>query len=40
MQSLEMLQKTNRLPDLSFVRRERLPQRIDQNANFAPDPTA
>lgn len=30
-------QKPNRLPDLSFVRRERLPARIDQNANFAPD---
>ena len=30
-------QKSNRLPDLSFVSRERLPQRIDQNANFAPD---
>lgn len=27
----------NRLPDLSFVSRKRLPQRIDQNANFAPD---
>lgn len=32
-------QKPNRLPDLSFVRRERLPQRIDQNADFAPDLT-
>jgi Uma2 family endonuclease len=30
-------QKPNRLPDLSFVSRERLPNRIDQNANFAPD---
>jgi Uma2 family endonuclease len=30
-------QKPNCLPDLSFVSRERLPQRIDQNANFAPD---
>lgn len=30
-------QKPNRLPDLSFVSRERLPSRIDQNANFAPD---
>ncbi len=30
-------QKQNRLPDLSFVSRERLPQRIDQNADFAPD---
>lgn len=30
-------QKSNRLPDLSFVSCERLPQRIDQNANFAPD---
>lgn len=30
-------QKTNRLPDLSFVRQERLPQRIDQNADFAPN---
>jgi Uma2 family endonuclease len=29
--------KPNRLPDLSFVSRERLPQRIDQNADFAPD---
>jgi Uma2 family endonuclease len=32
-------QKPNRLPDLSFVSRERLPQRIDQNADFAPDLT-
>jgi Uma2 family endonuclease len=30
-------QKPIRLPDLSFVSRERLPQRIDQNADFAPD---
>ena len=30
-------QKPNRLPDLSFVSRGRLPQRIDQNADFAPD---
>lgn len=30
-------QKPIRLPDLSFVSRERLPTRIDQNANFAPD---
>jgi Uma2 family endonuclease len=30
-------QKPNRLPDLSFVNRDRLPQRIDQNADFAPD---
>jgi Uma2 family endonuclease len=26
-----------RLPDLSFVSRDRLPQRIDQNADFSPD---
>jgi Uma2 family endonuclease len=25
------------LPDLSFVSRDRLPQRIDQNADFSPD---
>jgi Uma2 family endonuclease len=30
-------QKANRLPALSFVSRERLPARIDQNADFAPD---
>lgn len=30
-------QKPNRLPDLSFVKRDRLPARIDQNADFAPD---
>ncbi|MBF2046205.1 MAG: Uma2 family endonuclease [Leptolyngbya sp. IPPAS B-1204] len=30
-------QKPTRLPDLSFVSRERLPVRIDQNADFAPD---
>lgn len=30
-------QKSNRLPDLSFVSRERLPQRLDRNADFAPD---
>lgn len=30
-------QKSNCLPDLSFVSREKLPQRLDQNANFAPD---
>lgn len=30
-------QKPTRLPDLSFVSRERLPSRIDQNADFAPD---
>jgi Uma2 family endonuclease len=30
-------QKPTRLPALSFVRQERLPDRIDQNANFAPD---
>jgi Uma2 family endonuclease len=29
--------KPVRLPDLSFVSRDRLPQRIDQNADFAPD---
>jgi Uma2 family endonuclease len=29
--------KPNRLPDLSFVTKARLPQRINQNANFAPD---
>jgi Uma2 family endonuclease len=29
--------KPNRLPDLSFVSRDRLPQRIDLNADFAPD---
>lgn len=29
--------KPTRLPDLSFVSRERLPQRIDQNADFSPD---
>jgi len=30
-------EESNPLPDLSFVSRERLPQRLDQNANFAPD---
>jgi Uma2 family endonuclease len=29
--------KPTRLPDLSFVSRDRLPQRIDQNADFSPD---
>jgi Uma2 family endonuclease len=29
--------KPTRLPDLSFVSRDRLPQRIDLNADFAPD---
>lgn len=29
--------KPNSLPALSFVSRERLPHRIDQNADFAPD---
>jgi Uma2 family endonuclease len=29
--------KPTRLPDLSFVSRARLPQRIDQNADFSPD---
>lgn len=30
-------QKPIRFPDLSFVSRDRLPQQIDQNADFAPD---
>jgi Uma2 family endonuclease len=29
--------KPTQLPDLSFVSRDRLPQRIDQNADFSPD---
>ncbi|WP_416666407.1 Uma2 family endonuclease [Egbenema bharatensis] len=30
-------ERPTRFPDLSFVSRDRLPDRIDQNANFAPD---